>query len=334
MSRPVIFVLGLSIALTASGCATGSTDQDSATTTFRSTPTTLVASTTSSAPITLATTTTKTVAPEACDSSPVPSGELGDERFDACGVGQVFVPAGAFTMGTVNPEELTPPNWATAELASETPAHEVTITTSYWIDKFEVSNGEFETFIDAGGYVDQQHWTRDGWGWRTRMGDAVPTVCPGAPREPRVCVTWHEATAYASWRGGRLPTEAEWEYAARGPDSNVYPWGATWDDSRANVVDSEHLTDVGSYPEGVSWVGAFDMAGNAMEWVSDFFSYTYYAQDVRVDPQGPDVGRKKVEKGGWWGSNPYVARSAYRHFEDPPEYQDHHIGFRTITPVG
>jgi formylglycine-generating enzyme required for sulfatase activity len=146
-----------------------------------------------------------------------------------------------------------------------------------------------------------------------------------------VCVTWYEAEAYARWRGGRLPTEAEWEFAARGPESHIYPWGDAWDGSKANVVDSDGLTPVGAFPDGASWVGALDMSGNAMEWVQDWLDFDYYQLQVADDPAGPETGEIKIEKGGWWGSVPYVARAAYRHFEDPPEYQDHHIGFRIVT---
>lgn len=332
--RSVIVVVGLSLAMVASGCTSAPAEQADTTRSSSADLTTIPASTTTSTLPSSSTTATTVPLAAPCGGSPAPIGELGDERLGACGVQQVFVPPGVFTMGTTDPESLTPPEWATSELTSETPAHEVEITSGYWIDKFEVTNREYAAFIEAGGYLDPQHWTSAGWEWRTAMGAALPVDCSESSDQPRVCVTWHEATAYASWRGGRLPTEAEWEFAARSPDSHIYPWGDSWDDSKANVVDSEELTEVGSFPEGVSWVGAFDMAGNAMEWVSDFFSPTYYAEEVRVDPQGPESGRRKVEKGGWWGSNPYVARSAYRHFEDPPEYQDHHIGFRTVTPTG
>ena len=114
----------------------------------------------------------------------------------------------------------------------------------------------------------------------------------------------------------------------------IYPWGNTFNSGNANVVDSVGLTPVGSYPEGVSWVGAHDMSGNAMEWVQDWLDYDYYQQSEQYDPQGPETGYIKIEKGGWWGSNAFVARSAYRHFEDPPTYQDAHIGFRIVTPAG
>ena len=146
-----------------------------------------------------------------------------------------------------------------------------------------------------------------------------------------MCLTWFEAEAYAAWRGGRLPTEAEWEYAARGPKSTVYPWGDTFDREKANVLNSVAPKPVGSYPTGASWVGANDMAGNAMEWVADWLAADYYATSPKTDPTGPATGTIKVEKGGWWGSNEFVARSAYRHYEDPPTYGDKHIGFRVAS---
>ena len=208
--------------------------------------------------------------------------------------------------------------------------------TEYWIDKTEVSNAAFRAFVDDGGYRKQELWSEEGWQWLGQQDvESLPVQCEGEelPDHPRVCVTWYEAEAYASWRGGRLPTEAEWEYAARGPESNIFPWGNEWDSSRANVVDSTGTQPVDSYPNGASWVGALNMAGNAMEWVQDWLGLRYYRENVNVDPQGPATGSLKVEKGGWWGSDPFVARSAYRHFEDRPTYQDHHIGFRIVTPI-
>ena len=233
--------------------------------------------------------------------------------------------------GTESTDGLEPPAWAERELESEQPAHEVTITVGFWIDRDEVTNAAYTQFVAAGGYQDPQLWSTEGWEWRSHTDDQLPVDCGGEPDDPRVCVTWHEAEAYATWRGGRLPTESEWEYAARGPDSNVYPWGNEWDPAKANVTELDDLTEVGSYPDGASWVGALDMAGNAMEWVSDWMSFTYYTAEPTTDPQGPANGQKKIEKGGWWGSTPFVARSAYRHFEDPPTYQDHHIGLRVLT---
>ena len=261
----------------------------------------------------------------------------GDVRFDAYGIEQVWVPSGSFMMGTDDANSLEPPYWAKRELESEQPSHEVFLSSGYWIDKYEVTNAAFQAFIDDTGYSTEEYWSPEGWQWLNRQNiEQLPIQCnsDSLPNLPRVCVTWYEAEAYAHWRGGRLPTEAEWEYAARGPDSLIYPWGNTFDKNKANVVDSLGLTPVGSYLEGVSWVGAQDMSGNAMEWVKDWLDYDYYQQNEQYDPQGPETGSIKIEKGGWWGSNPFVARSAYHHFEDPPTYQDHHIGFRIVTPIG
>jgi formylglycine-generating enzyme required for sulfatase activity len=133
-------------------------------------------------------------------------------------------------------------------------------------------------------------WSVAGWTWLAgRDATALPAACVDAePDQPRVCITWYEAEAYAAWRGGALPTEAQWEYAARGPSSSIFPWGEDWDASKANVVDSKALTSVDTHPDGASWVGAVDMAGNAMEWVADWYSAAYYRQEVRDDPTGPE----------------------------------------------
>ncbi len=230
-------------------------------------------------------------------------------------------------------EAQSPPDWVSPEFPSEQPAHEVTLTKGYWIDRDEVTNAAFAAFVDAGGYTNQALWSTDGWAWLGgKKAASLPLQCQGDVGEhPRMCLTWFEAEAYAAWRGGRLPTEAEWEYAARGPKSTVYPWGDTFDREKANVLNSVAPKPVGSYPTSASWVGANDMAGNAMEWVADWLAVDYYATSPKTDPTGPTTGTIKVEKGGWWGSNEFVARSAYRHYEDPPTYGDKHIGFRVAS---
>jgi len=197
-----------------------------------------------------------------------------------------------------------------------------------------VTNAAYQAFMDDGGYTNEAFWSEDGLEWLGRQDiEELPAACVTETPDdfPRVCVTWFEAEAYAAWRGGSLPTEAQWEYAARGPESLIYPWGNEWNPELANVVDSEDLTVVGSFPDGASWVGALDMAGNTMEWVADWLSNGYDDVTETDDPTGPERGTIKIEKGGWWGSNPLVSRSAYRHFEDPPTYQDHHIGFRIVS---
>jgi formylglycine-generating enzyme required for sulfatase activity len=265
--------------------------------------------------------------------------QAGDIVVDAFGIEQVWVPAGCFFMGTSEKqaqavEDADPPSWVAWELPSEQPQHQVCINEDYRIDLHEVTNEAFQAFVDDGGYTNPIYWSSDGEVWLEKQDvTELPIQCTPelAPDAPRVCVTWYEAEAYATWRLGNLPTEAQWEYAARGSDSLIYPWGNEWDEALANVVDSDGLTPVGSYPDGASWVGALDMSGNAMEWVNDWLDAKYYQSSEIDDPTGPETGTRKVEKGGWWGSNPFVARSAYRHYEDPPDYQDHHIGFRVVS---
>jgi formylglycine-generating enzyme required for sulfatase activity len=272
--------------------------------------------------------------------TPVPSDgqTAGQTRTDAAGIEQVWVPAGTFRMGTSAAaiaalDAASPPPWVAKEFPSEQPAHRVTLSKGFWIDMHEVTNTAFDAFVKAGGYTNQGYWSPDGLVWLSGQDvKRLPLHCQGdVPEQPRMCLTWYEAQAYANWRAGRLPTEAEWEYAARGPKSSVYPWGDKFKIEQANVVNSLGPKLVGSYPGGASWVGALDMAGNAMEWVADWLATDYYATSPATDPTGPAAGTIKVEKGGWWGSNPFVARSAYRHYEDPPDYGDKHIGFRVVS---
>ncbi len=145
-------------------------------------------------------------------------------RRDAKGVEQVWVPAGSFLMGTDDAtieelKALDPPKWVAKEFESERPQHRVRLTEGFWIDKHEVTYAAFEAFVDAGGYTTASYWSEGGRAWlATQRIESLPAPCPGEqPDYPRRCVTWFEAEAYARWRGGRLPTEAEWEYAARAP---------------------------------------------------------------------------------------------------------------------
>ena len=272
-------------------------------------------------------------------SKPLQPGFL---RSDAHRVGQVWVPPGRFVMGTdeATRAELAAqdlPRWVAGELASECPAHEVVIGRGFWIDRCETSNAEFAAFVADGGYGRRELWSDAGWAWlASQPAGSRPAPCEAdSPDQPRAGITWYEAEAYARWRGGRLPTEAEWEYAARGPRSLRYPWGDAFDASRCTVVDATAPTPVGGLPAGASWVGALDMSGNVMEWVADWLDVGGYATQLpgAQDPTGPATGKIKVEKGGWWGAPAFAARCAYRHFEDPPSYADHHIGVRVVTPV-
>lgn len=251
------------------------------------------------------------------------------ERTDEFGVEQVYVPAGCFMMGA-NPEV----DELAGAFPAEQPAHETCLTQGYWIDKYEATNANWQAFVDAGGYTTPELWSQRGAQWLARQDLAgLPYTCDtDEPDYPRTCITWYEAEAYAAWRGGSLPTEAQWEWAARGPELLIYPWGNEWDATLANVTGSAAAKPVGSYPEGASWVGAMDMSGNAMEWVQDWFSRMYYGDAPKDDPTGPEQGSLKVERGGWYGGRAEWARTTYRHNEDGPEYQDHHIGVRVVTP--
>jgi len=165
-------------------------------------------------------------------ASSAPGSSPGETRTDPVGIAQVWVPAGTFEMGTdaTTIADLTaerPPPWVLEEFPSEQPVHEVDLTHGYWIDTDEVTNAAFDAFTSAGGYTNRALWSDAGWTWLShRVTGNLPLACVGDdPTLPRLCVTWFESEAYATWRGGRLPTEAEWEFAARGPDSRDYPWG-------------------------------------------------------------------------------------------------------------
>ena len=318
------------------GCSAGGQAQTSRPSGPLTSPTAPTAVTSPSASPSAAQTATPSLGPT---GPPTPAPSAGLTRIDASGIEQVWVPAGSFRMGSdaATIAALTaagPPSWVSIEFPSEQPQHEVRLTSGYWIDRYEVTNRAFAAFSAVGGYTTQAFWSADGWAWLShRNARGLPVSCEGDMSDgPRRCITWYEADAYATWRGGKLPTEAQWEYAARGPKSLQYPWGDTWDPARANVVGSTGPVPVGSYPTGVSWIGAADMSGNAMEWVADWLDASYYGHSPADDPTGPATGEVKVEKGGWWGSVPFVARAAYRHYEDPPTYRDKHIGFRVATP--
>ncbi len=149
----------------------------------------------------------------------------------------------------------------------------------------------------------------------------------GYADHPVIEVSWYGAVAYCEWAGGRLPTEAEWAYAARGPEARVFPWGDEWDENRLNSVGAGpgDTTEVGSYPAGASWCGALDMAGNAWEWVADW--YGDYPSGAQANPTGPSSGEYKRMRGGSWYDGRHRARCAYRYGSHPVNWYDY-VGFR------
>src|SRR5262249_2910511 len=142
--------------------------------------------------------------------------------------------------------KLNPPNWAKSVGFYEKPDHEVCLTKGYWIDQYELTNAAFDAFVKDGGYTKAEYWFEEGAAWlKQQDASKLPMSCEDtAADHPRVCVTWYEAQAYSVWRGGSLPTEAQWEFAARGTESHIYPWGDEWDATKANVVDGKGLTAV------------------------------------------------------------------------------------------
>jgi formylglycine-generating enzyme required for sulfatase activity len=258
-----------------------------------------------------------------------------ERDFD--GVPMVLVPAGCFMMGST--EEQVEAAYQTAlevdssfqreRFERELPQHQQCINAPFWIDKTEVTNRQYQTFIDAGGYSNRGYWTDDGWTWRIENDIAQPLYWIdnqyNAPDQPVVGVNWYEAVAFAAWRGGRLPSEMEWEYTARGPSNVVYPWGNAFDGMRLNYCDSNcefNLRDtveddgfgevafVGRYPAGASWVGALDMSGNVREWTNTIYAnYPYEQSDESEGFTGTD---SRSARGGSWDDDEVRVRAASR----------------------
>ena len=170
---------------------------------------------------------------------------------------------------------------------------------AFAIDRTEVTNASFAEHLMAVEYVGAAwdvNWLRQ------------------HPDQPVVGVLWEEAEAFCRWAGKRLPTEAEWEKAARGLDARRYPWGDDWDSSRANIAESGlgAVVPVGSSPDGASPYGALDMAGNAAEWVADYFDPEYYTSAPQRNPKGPQAVLDHVLRGGSWDSSAIYAQTFYR----------------------
>ena len=231
-----------------------------------------------------------------------------------------FVPAGEFTMGS-----------DVAQLPDDTdekPAHRVYLD-AFYIDKYEVTNKVYKACVDAGACqppLDFHSFTRSSY-----------YENPDFDNHPVINVSWDMAKTYCEWRGAQLPTEAQWEKAARGNDARTYPWGEGISCDRANYWPKVQAcigdtTEVGTYESNVSPYGVQDMAGNVMEWVADWYSQTYYASSLTSNPLGPVSGEERVLRGGSWMSSDDDVRSASRHWNwkllgSLPQYSQA-IGFR------
>ena len=240
----------------------------------------------------------------------------GQQRIDAKSVTQVFVPDGCFQMGS---------NISVDSRASvnEEPQHDVCVT-GFWFDMYEVTNQAYQAFVDAGAYADSQWWSPDGWAWLQENGFVGPENRGGEqiPDEPRSNVNWYEADAYARWRGGRLPSEGEWEFAGRGETNRLYTWGNGWsngysvlNETSTGGVNYTSAESVGSRTLDRSWGGMFDMVGNVSEWVGDWFGD--YSADAQQNPIGAASGDQRVVRGGNYNSSPEAARLAIRAGRDP-----------------
>ncbi len=208
---------------------------------------------------------------------------------------------------------------------------------SFYIDKYEITNSEFKQFVESGGYYKQDLWSEEGWFFvRSNNLNAPgfwdhPELGFSHPEKPVVGVTYYEAEAYAKWVGKRLPTEAEWERAARGSDGRKYPWGNQRPDCSLAIFFgcSSSTAKVGYCQKGDSPYGVSDMAGNVYEWVKDVFDLGYFQISPKNNPQGPSGHALSymVTKGGsFYNTEEHLVTFKRTHFRKT--YWDKFIGFR------
>lgn len=267
----------------------------------------------------------------ACGPSPT---KIGDD-----GSAMILIPAGQFQMGGVPEDVKDFPDGQLLTFHAERPVHSVTLS-AYYIDKYEVTSARYRTFLEAvaDGGTEWDH--PDQPADRGHQPRYVTDDLNGDD-QPAVGLNWYDAYAYCKWAGKRLPTEAEWEFAARGSDGVLkYPWGegdpnaegiwwANYHPLVGRGADGHRWSaPVGSYPDGVSPFGLMDMSGNAEEWVQDWYSVNYYRlTEGAEDPQGPLDGNKKVIKGGSYEAPVHQIRIAMRHYGRPHD-KGPRIGFR------
>jgi len=248
------------------------------------------------------------------------------EMVDAQGVTMRLVPAGTFMMGSANGSD------------DERPVHQVDLD-AFYMDVYEVTNAAYKDCVEAGACDLPQNTSS--FTHSSYYGD------PDFNDYPVVYVGWNQADAYCTWRDASLPTEAQWEKAARGKDGRGYPWGNQFDDSLLNFCDKNcavtysgvadtnsddgyaDTAPVGSYEGGKSPYGIYDLAGNVWEWVADWYDSNYYANSPPSNPLAePNLGQDRVLRGGSWSFNATTARSAYRFNLSDPSYVLSSVGIR------
>jgi formylglycine-generating enzyme required for sulfatase activity len=226
----------------------------------------------------------------------------------------VWIPAGAFARGSD----------AEVAGADEQPVREIHLD-GYWIYKNPVTVGAYKAHCEAAGTEFKPPWPQ-----------GMKAAPEGDENAYAAAVNWFEAGDYARWAGGKLPTEAQWEKAARGTDGREFPWGNDWQPGRCVSMENtlytfnEGFRPVGSHPEGASPYGVMDMAGGMWEWTRDWYRYEYYGESSDRNPTGPETGANKVVRGGCSLYDWRFSRSAAR-FVQPPEVDDWTpVGFRVV----
>ncbi len=220
----------------------------------------------------------------------------------------ILIPAGSFHMGSTE----WPPD--------RQPVHKVMIN-SFYIDKFKTTNQDYVEFINAQGNPGSAYINAEKSPYITKNEDKY-TVVKGKENIPVSFVSWYGADAYCRWREKRLPTEAEWEYAARGPSSFKYPWG-NFEPSKKylSLVNSYDinivLSEVGSYPDGQSHFGVLDLSGNVWEWCKDKYNARYYTKSSSKNSTGPEKGEHHILRGGQAGIRKIFLESSYRNHNVP-----------------
>jgi len=297
---------------------------------------------------------------------PAPAPTPVDTRVRAAdGMVMVYVPAGQFDMGHAGTQWIWGGSLRDGDLrlqvfTDEQPRHSVYLD-AFWIDRTEVTVAMFRTFVQATGYRTTAE--KLGWGHPWTEGpieDEWPRVAgtdwqhPRGPESsaqddhPVVQVSWEDADAYCEWAGGGLPTEAQWEKAARGNDGRTWPWGNTYDGARGNFCDARcpverwkqdryddgyaFTAPVGSFPGGASPYGALDMAGNVWEWVADWYDSSYSVGAPTDNPSGPRFGTERAMRGGAWIDNEPWVRATVR-YQNPPTSRCDDVGFRCAVPA-
>ena len=269
-------------------------------------------------------------APTTSNPLPLYEGKPGTAAGQQCvnpndGAVMVWVPAGYFLMGSSD-DDIN--NWCAMNpterrrtFSEEKPQHRVYLD-GFWIYQNLVTVAQYKKYCDV-------------------ERDAMPEDKPAKwwkDQHPMVLITWQEAHNYAKWVGGGLPTEAQWEKAARGIDGRLYPWGNDWDPAKlcCSIAKKQSGSKpVGSFPEGASPFGCLDMAGNVWEWCEDWYGEDYYANSPELNPTGPDTGADHVSRGGSWDyDNTFVFRCTNRSGGTPTSRVDNY-GFRCIvSPPG